>query len=1042
MCAPRGRSRESEGGCSEGLRSCSGAGRAARRGIRRRRRRVRARPAVRLPVSTRRLRRSRSTRSACSTSPVSPVSASAEPCRQARHPHLQGEATTSTIFPTSSKASRSSRHDRRARAARPSTRRTGSRDPFRSASRRVSAASRRARSASASPTARIRTRSRTTTSSPGSTRANIGDPIISPGDVDGGSDPGDRIGTLARTRRSTSTAGTNTMDAAIALTSTANVGTATPADGYGTPSPITTSAFVGQAVQKYGRTTGLQLGNVAGTNISVDVCYVPRSETSACRRRVSPGRSPSRRAHSARPATRARSSSRRVRTSRSRSSSPAAMGLTIGIADRSRPSAVRRHDRGPATRRRAAERTNRPLRPRRERPASASPGTHRPSTEARRSRTTSVHRGTSSGLADASSPTRARRRAILDTSAANGTTYYYKVSAENANGEGALSNEASTTPTDLVAPVEPLPIVDGFDRANENPLSDAGALDERVIGSTETGLTRHAEHSCLLEDDDLHGLAQRRPVRPRRRVVGASRDPAGNRQRVAAATCASSRPGSSAYDGYMLRTNQQREPTRSSSSASTTGAIVTRLTINQELAVGDILLLRAKGSAIEAWRHDGSAWSRLGVTPGRHLLRRRLVPASGFAARPGGWTTSGRGVLAQNPPSAPTALSALAGEASVSLSWTHRPSTEARRSRTTRSTAARAPDSLTPPRQRAARQTTFLDTSARERHDLLLQGVRRERQRRRRALERGLDDADRPRRPGRAAPDRRRLRPGQREPALGRRSAGRTGSSARRRRACTRPSNTVACSTTTTCTAWRNDCPVRPRRRVWARLCDPAGNRQPLRLLRPPPAGRALGLDGYMLRTTSSGNRPGPARAHRQRRDRHTSDDQPGTRRRRRPPAAREGLGNRGWRHDGSAWSRLGVTSDATYSGAGSCRRRASRHDRAAGRLRGADDGCAATRHRAAERAGNSQRDRIQLQPDRAELGGGHRQRRRDALPHRALSGLELLGLGLRRDCDGHLHEPYGYGPLALDRLLLSRARRGRRPPARRLLEHGERDDA
>lgn len=105
--------------------------------------------------------------------------------------------------------------------------------------------------------------------------ASIGDPIISPGDADGGSDPGDRIGTLAAYQEINFTDGTtNTMDAAIALTSTANVGTATPANGYGTPSPVTTPAFIGQAVQKYGRTTGLQLGSVAATNVTVDVCYL------------------------------------------------------------------------------------------------------------------------------------------------------------------------------------------------------------------------------------------------------------------------------------------------------------------------------------------------------------------------------------------------------------------------------------------------------------------------------------------------------------------------------------------------------------------------------------------------------------------------------------------------------------------------------------------------------------------------------------------------------------------------------------------------
>jgi len=104
--------------------------------------------------------------------------------------------------------------------------------------------------------------------------ANIGDGVIQPGTADGGSDPADRIGTLAAFQTITFDGSPNTIDAAIALTSTANVGTATPADGYGTPSPTTTTAFVGQAVKKYGRTTALTTGTVAEINVTVDVCYV------------------------------------------------------------------------------------------------------------------------------------------------------------------------------------------------------------------------------------------------------------------------------------------------------------------------------------------------------------------------------------------------------------------------------------------------------------------------------------------------------------------------------------------------------------------------------------------------------------------------------------------------------------------------------------------------------------------------------------------------------------------------------------------------
>lgn len=65
----------------------------------------------------------------------------------------------------------------------------------------------------------------------------------------------------------------NTVDAALATTSTAEVGTATPANGYGTPSSTTLPAALGQDVQKYGRTTGLTTGTVTGVNATVLVRY-------------------------------------------------------------------------------------------------------------------------------------------------------------------------------------------------------------------------------------------------------------------------------------------------------------------------------------------------------------------------------------------------------------------------------------------------------------------------------------------------------------------------------------------------------------------------------------------------------------------------------------------------------------------------------------------------------------------------------------------------------------------------------------------------
>ncbi len=107
--------------------------------------------------------------------------------------------------------------------------------------------------------------------------ASPGDDILQPGRVDGGTDPANSIGTLYKFERlrfcKVLTCPNNRVDAAIALTSSDNLGTSTPSDGYGEPRTNTTTATLGQAVQKYGRTTGLTTGLVSGLNATITVNY-------------------------------------------------------------------------------------------------------------------------------------------------------------------------------------------------------------------------------------------------------------------------------------------------------------------------------------------------------------------------------------------------------------------------------------------------------------------------------------------------------------------------------------------------------------------------------------------------------------------------------------------------------------------------------------------------------------------------------------------------------------------------------------------------
>ncbi|RMI00758.1 MAG: hypothetical protein D6681_11235 [Calditrichaeota bacterium] len=104
--------------------------------------------------------------------------------------------------------------------------------------------------------------------------AQIGDAVIQPGTFDGGSLPNDFLGNLADFEPIVfSTTASNTIDAAIASTTTALLGNSTPSDGYGTPVSATVAPAVNMRVMKYGRTTGQTKGRVQAINATVNVGY-------------------------------------------------------------------------------------------------------------------------------------------------------------------------------------------------------------------------------------------------------------------------------------------------------------------------------------------------------------------------------------------------------------------------------------------------------------------------------------------------------------------------------------------------------------------------------------------------------------------------------------------------------------------------------------------------------------------------------------------------------------------------------------------------
>ena len=105
--------------------------------------------------------------------------------------------------------------------------------------------------------------------------APIGSNAHQPGLYDTGcsADPNNVIATLKAFEPIRFDGTDNTIDAAIASSSSTNLGNTTPTDGYGSPSSATTDASLGQRVQKYGRTTKLTKGQVTGINATVNVGY-------------------------------------------------------------------------------------------------------------------------------------------------------------------------------------------------------------------------------------------------------------------------------------------------------------------------------------------------------------------------------------------------------------------------------------------------------------------------------------------------------------------------------------------------------------------------------------------------------------------------------------------------------------------------------------------------------------------------------------------------------------------------------------------------
>ncbi len=159
------------------------------------------------------------------------------------------------------------------------------------------------------------------------------------------------------------------------------------------------------------------------------------------------------------------------------------------------------------------------------------PGRRRPSTAARRSPTTGCT-AVRAPEGRPSSRTPAHSTSFADIGRCERNDLLLQgVRGERQRREPALERGVRDADGRSCLPAMPLPTVDDFDRPNENPLSDAGRWTNGVNGSGETRSLHRLEHARLLEFDDLHRVAQQRPVRTRHRGLGADlHTPGGDNQ--------------------------------------------------------------------------------------------------------------------------------------------------------------------------------------------------------------------------------------------------------------------------------------------------------------------------------------------------------------------------------------------------------------------------------------------------------------------------------------------------------------------------------
>ncbi len=158
---------------------------------------------------------------------------------------------------------------------------------------------------------------------------------------------------------------------------------------------------------------------------------------------------------------------------------------------------------------------------------------------------------------------------------------------------------------------DPSPVLDDFNRPDENPLSDTGRWGNSVYAGNENGLKVVSNQLAATSLTDTAWRSDQQYGADQEAWVAIAVKPGGdNAVRVYARLQA---PGSSGYDGYMLRYQQNAGIDQAFIERIDNGAVTMLTTLNREFSINDKLRIRAIGSSIQAWRYGGRGWQVLGT---------------------------------------------------------------------------------------------------------------------------------------------------------------------------------------------------------------------------------------------------------------------------------------------------------------------------------------------------------------------------------------------------------------------------------------------